>query len=363
MSAKVGLVHLDAPKVEISRQTHAELAIWVYRHKQEKINQNKNFKCAKAAVSWVKRHRSCWYEGQCSISWYNNVLRRTKEDPDISPEFWQIVTLKLVHYFWCVRSDFQQIHSAFWNAKWLVYIEHAFLSVFGRINFLSSKYCINLWIVLAEATSNLRILLQYLPRYTNHTALGIVWSRKSNFAVFESFILFFYQYFLPKSYLKRVVEQKANVLSSFEFIARFLKTEFCFFSTVLRNVCPFVFLQTAFAFFWKNCPFVFLWKVCHLVYSFVKYFLPKSYLKREKRVVEQKEICFRCCKKVPKCLVLPDWAKWQPSKFLTKKIQRHGWNKLRRNKVGIHARSPREKGGLQDFSPGVYIWMNAPFYK
>ena len=286
MSVKVGLVHLDAPKVEISRQTHAELAIWVYRHKQEKINQNKNFKCAKAAVSWVKRHRSCWHEGQCSISWYNNVLRRTKEDPDISPEFWQIVTLKLVHYFWCVRSDFQQIHSAFCNAKWLVYIEHAFLSVFGRINFLSSKYCINLWIVLAEATSNLRILLQYLPRHTNHTSLGIVWSRKSDFAVFEWFILFFYQNFLPKSYLKR-----------------------------------------------------------------------------EKRVVEQKEICFRCCKKVPKCLVLPDWAKWQPSKFLTKKIQRHGWNKLRRNKVGIHARSQREKGGLQDFSPGVYIYTGRPFRK
>ena len=61
----------------------------------------------------------------------------------------------------------------------------------------------------------------------------------------------FIKYFLPKSYLKRVVEQKANVLSSFEFIARFLKTEFCFFSTVLRNVCPFVFLQTAFAFFEK----------------------------------------------------------------------------------------------------------------
>ena len=159
-------------KLKYKGKHNAELAIWVYRHKQEKINQNKNFKCAKAAVSWVKRHRSCWYEGQCSISWYNNVLRRTKEDPDISPEFWQIVTLKLVHYFWCVRSDFQQIHSAFWNAKWLVYIEHAFLSVFGRINFLSSKYCINLWIVLAEATSNLRILLQYLPRHTNQLLWG-----------------------------------------------------------------------------------------------------------------------------------------------------------------------------------------------
>ena len=37
--------------------------------------------------------------------------------------------------------------------------------------------------------------MQYLPRYTNHTALGIVWSRKNNFAVFESYILLFYQIF------------------------------------------------------------------------------------------------------------------------------------------------------------------------
>ena len=62
-------------KLKYKGKHNAELAIWVYRHKQEKINQNKNFKCAKAAVSWVKRHRSCWYEGQCSISWYNNVLQ------------------------------------------------------------------------------------------------------------------------------------------------------------------------------------------------------------------------------------------------------------------------------------------------
>ena len=55
------------------------------------------------------------------------------------------------------------------------------------------------------------------------------------------------------------------VLSFFEFEARFLKTEFCFFSKclsvrfiskmhfdVFQNVCPFVFLQTAFAFFFEK---------------------------------------------------------------------------------------------------------------
>ena len=55
------------------------------------------------------------------------------------------------------------------------------------------------------------------------------------------------------------------VLSFFEFEARFLKTEFCFLSKclsvrfiskmhfdVFQNVCPFVFLQTAFAFFFEK---------------------------------------------------------------------------------------------------------------
>ena len=182
-------------KLKYKGKHNAELAIWVYHHKQEKINQNKNFKCAKAAVSWVKRHQSCWYEGQCSISWYNNVLRRTKEDPVyfariLADRHAEISSLFLMRQIRLSKDRF-----SICNAKWLVYIELAFLSVFGRSNFLSSKYRIFLWIVLAEATSNLRILLQYLPRYTNHTALGIVWSRKSNFAVFESYILLFYQIF------------------------------------------------------------------------------------------------------------------------------------------------------------------------
>ena len=163
---------------------------------------------------------------------------------------------------WCVRSDFQKIDSAFatpsdlfilsllscrfWTKQFSFFeISHLSMNCFGRSN-LKSQNSVAIFTKI----------------YQPYCFGDIVWSRKSNFAVFESFILFFYQYFLPKSYLKR-----------------------------------------------------------------------------EKRVVEEKEICFRCCKKVPKCLVLPDWAKWEQSKFLTKKIQRHGWNKLRRNKVGIHNRN------------------------
>ena len=92
---------------------------------------------------------------------------------------------------------------------------------------------------MAEVTSNLRIILQYLPTHTNHTALRIVWSRTSNFAVFESFSLFFYQIF------------SSQIIS---------KTR-------------------------KTCR-------------------------------RTKKICFRCCKKVPKRLVLPDWAKWEQSRDL-----------------------------------------------
>ena len=49
-------------KLDYTGKHKAELAISV------KFNQNKNFKCVKAATSWVKNDKRCWYVGQNSIS-------------------------------------------------------------------------------------------------------------------------------------------------------------------------------------------------------------------------------------------------------------------------------------------------------
>ena len=54
----MGLVNVDAPKVGIQRQTQSGPSpVSVCRQKQEKLNQNKSFKCSKAAVSLVKTHK------------------------------------------------------------------------------------------------------------------------------------------------------------------------------------------------------------------------------------------------------------------------------------------------------------------
>ena len=159
-------------KLKYRGKHNAELAIWVYHHNQEKINQNKNFKCAKAAVSRVKRHRSCWHEGQCSISWYNNVLRRTKEDPVYFARSLTDRHPEIILFFLMRQIRLSKDRFSICSAQWLVYIELAFLPVLGWSTFVSSKYRIFLWIVLAEATSNLIILLQYLPR---HTTTILLW--------------------------------------------------------------------------------------------------------------------------------------------------------------------------------------------
>ena len=88
-----------------------------------------------------------WYEGQCCISWYNNVLRMTKEDPVYFAKILADRHAEISSLFLMRQIRLSTDRFSICNAKWLVYIELAFLLVFGRINFLSSKYRIFLWVV------------------------------------------------------------------------------------------------------------------------------------------------------------------------------------------------------------------------
>ena len=86
---------------------------------------------------------------------------------------------------------------------------------------------------------------------------------------------------------------------------------------------------------------------------FCQIFSSQIISKTRKTCRSTKKICFRCCKKVPKRLVLPDWAKWEQFKFLTKKTNVLCGTSWEGTQLGL-AHTLQGKRGLQDFLPGVY---------
>ena len=98
----------------------------------------------------------------------------------------------------------------------------------------------------------------------------------------------------------------------------------------------------------------------HVVYSFTKYFLRKSYIKREKRVVETKEICV-VARKSPSVWYCQIERSGHNPNF---KKQKTSWVEQAEIQQSRDSRMfSKGNGGLQDFSQEWYVYKTYLYYK
>jgi hypothetical protein len=137
-------------KLTYKGKHNEELAIWVYSQKQKKINQNKNFKCAKVAVSWVKRHRSyCQLTGMKVNVPFPDTVYFARILADRHAEISSLFLMRQIRLL-LIDSAFQcQLISLYWVwfpvgfwIKQFSFFEmsHLFINCFGRSNLKSQNH-------------------------------------------------------------------------------------------------------------------------------------------------------------------------------------------------------------------------------